>query len=242
MARLSLALAVVLAFLFAALPARAEPARVLFIGNELIDRTDIPGRLAKLAKAMGRDAQVESLAFDGFSLADHWRDPRTQDALKKKWDYVVLQQGPSGLPLERQELLDYTKKFAGPIREAGAKPALLMTWPSSDRQREFPLTLASYRAAAQAVDALLIPAGEAWLRILSKDRRAPLYSGRDNASSLGGDLTVLCSWFALFPAGPREFTDDYVAKVARALDIDESRKETWVDAATRSIDEPLPLR
>ena len=117
-----------------------------------------------------------------------------------------------------------------------------MTWPASDRQREFTLTLASYRAAAQAADAVLIPAGEAWLRVLSKDRRAPLYSGRDNASSVGGDLTVLSIWFTLFPAGPREFTDDYVAKVARALDIDAERKETWVDAATRSIDEPLPLR
>ena len=234
--------AVVLACLLAAFPARAEPTRVLFVGNELIDRTDIPGRLARLAKTMGRDAQVESVAFDGHTLEDHWRDPRTQEALKKKWDYVVLQQGPSALPLERQELLEYAKKFAGPIRAAGAKPALLMTWPTSERQREFPMTIASYRAAAQAADAVLIPAGEAWLRVLSKDRRAQLYSGRDNASSLGGDLTVLSTWFALFPAGPREFTDDYVAKVARALDIDGDRKEAWVDAATRSIDEPLPLR
>ncbi len=231
-----------LACLLAALPARADSKRILFIGNELIDRSEVPARLGKLAQAMGRDAQVESLAFEGHALADHWRDPRTQDALKKKWDYVVLQQGPSALPLERQELLEYAKKFAGPIRAAGARPALLMTWPTSDRQREFPLTIASYRAAAQAIDALLIPAGEAWLRILSKDRRAPLYSGRDNASSVGGDLVVLTTWFALFPAGPQEFTDDYVAKVTRALNIDDERKEAWVDAATRSIDEPLPLR
>ena len=234
--------AFLLACLVATLPARADPARVLFVGTELLDRTEIPARLGKLAKAMGRDLTVESLAFEGYTLADHWRDPRTQDALRKKWDYVVLQQGPSGLPLERQELLDYAKKFAGPIRAAGARPALLMTWPSSDRQREFTLTITAYRAAAQAVDAVLIPAGEAWLRVLSKDRRAPLYSGRENASSLGGDLVVLTSWFALFPAGPQEFTDAYVARVAKALDIDAARQETWIDAATRSIDEPLALR
>jgi len=234
--------ALLLGCLLAALPARAEPARVLFVGNELIDRAEIPARLARLAQAMGRDVQVEALAFEGHTLSDHWRDPRTQEALKKKWDYVVLQQGPSALPLERQELLEYATKLAGPIRATGARPALLMTWPASDRQREFPMTIASYRAAAQAIDAVLIPAGEAWLRILSKDRRAPLYSGRDNASSVGGDLVVLTAWFALFPAGPREFTDDYVAKVARALAIDPERKEAWVDAATRSIDEPLALR
>jgi hypothetical protein len=228
--------------LAAALPALAAPTRILMVGNELIDRPEIPARLAKLARTMGRDVAVESLAFEGHTLADHWRDPRTQEALKKKWDYVVLQQGPSALPLERQELLEYAKKFAGPIRATGARPALLMTWPASDRQREFPMTIASYRAAAQAADALLIPAGEAWLRVLSKDRRTALYSGRDNASSLGGDLTLLSTWFTLFPAGPREFTDDYVARVAKALDIDADRKETWVDAATRSIDEPLPLR
>ena len=234
--------AFLLAFLFAAPPARADSARVLVIGNELVERAELSTRLAKLARAMGHDVQVESAAFDGFSLADHWRDPRTQEALKKKWDYVVLQQGPSALPLERQELLEYARRFAGAIRAAGAKPALLMTWPASDRQREFPLVIASYRAAAQAADAVLIPAGESWLRILSKDRRAPLYSGRENASSVGGDLVVLSMWFALFPAGPREFTDDYVARVAKALDIDADRREAWVDAATRSIDEPLPLR
>ena len=235
-------LAFLLTCLAAALPARADTTRILIVGNELTERAEIPARLAKLAKAMGRDVTIESVAFDGFTLEDHWRDPRTQEALKKKWDYVVLQQGPSGLPLERQELLDYTKKFAGPIREAGAKPALLMTWPAADRQREFQLTLASYRAAAQAADAVLIPAGEAWLRVLSKDRRAPLYSGRDGASSVGGDLVVLSMWFVLFPAGPQEFTDDYVARVAKALDIDAERRETWIDAATRSIDEPLSLR
>jgi hypothetical protein len=234
--------ALLFAYLAAALPARADATRVLIIGNELTERAQIPARLAKLAKDMGREATVESAAFDGFSLADHWRDPRTQEALKKKWDYVVLQQGASGLPLERQELLEYARKFAGPIRAAGARPALLMTWPGSDRQREFPLAIASYRAAAQAADALLVPAGEAWLRVLSKDRRAPLYSGRDGASSVGGDLVVLSLWFTLFPAGPREFTDDYVARVAKALDIEADRRETWVDAATRSIDEPLPLR
>jgi hypothetical protein len=234
--------AFLVACLAAALPARADPTRVLIVGNEIVERAQIPARLAQLAKDMGREATVESVAFDGFSLADHWRDPRTQEALKKKWDYVVLQQGPSALPLERQELLEYVKKFAGPIRAAGARPALLMTWPASDRQREFPLAIAAWRAAAQAADAVLVPAGEAWLRILSKDRRSPLYSGRENASSVGGDLVVLTLWFALFPAGPREFTDDYVARVAKALDIDADRKEAWVDAATRSIDEPLALR
>lgn len=234
--------AVLLACALGAFPARAAPTHVLFIGNELIVRAEIPARLATLAKAMDRDVQVEALAFEGVTLADQWRDPRVQEALKKKWDYVVLQQGPSALPLERQELLEYAQKFAEPIRAAGAKPALLMTWPASDRQREFPMTIASYRSAAQAANAVLIPAGEAWLRILSKDRRAPLYSGHDNASSVGGDLVLLATWFALFPAGPREFTDDYVARVARALNIEPERKEAWVDAATRSIDEPLPLR
>jgi hypothetical protein len=241
MSRVVLAVVLLLCVL-AAGPSVAAPVRVLFIGNELIDAPAIPRRLADLAKAMGKDVEIEAAAFDSYTLYDHLRDDRTLALLDKRWNVVVLQQGPSAGPDERAQLIDSAKRFTERIRAQGATPALFMAWPPSDRLRDFPAAIESYRAAAEATGATLLPVAEAWLRLLSQDKRAALHSGRANASSLGGDLAVLTVWFGLFPAGPREFDDAYVAKIARALDIDPSRRELYLDAATRAIDEPLRLK
>ena len=56
--------------------AAAAPARVLFIGNSLTASTDVPGRLAKLARAMGREIVVDAVTANDFSLEDHWQDGR----------------------------------------------------------------------------------------------------------------------------------------------------------------------
>src|SRR5688572_16494543 len=95
-----------------------KPTRVLFIGNGLTASTDVPGRLAKLAAAMGRSAIVESVTTDDHGLEDHWRDGRAVAAIRKGWDVVVLQQGSSIDAQSRAQLLDYSRRFAEPIRAA----------------------------------------------------------------------------------------------------------------------------
>lgn len=224
-----------------AVPAHSKPVRVLFVGNEAVERVGIPARLGELAKAMGKDAHIESLATTGRTLADQWADARVRAAIAQGWDYVVLQQRPAVAPEEAARLAADAQRFAVPIRAAGAKPALLMTWPRNDRRAEFPAAIASARAAAKAAGAIPIPVAEAWLRILSADGRASLYAGSSSASALGADLAVLTIWFALFPAGPQEFDDAYLARLGRALDMDSARIAGFVDAATRAIDEPLRL-
>ena len=134
------------------------------------------------------------------------------------------------------------KQFAAPIREAGARPALFMAWPTADRSKDFPAAIASYRAAAEANDAILIPVGEAWVRALSKDKRLKLYGDMVHQSSLGSDLTVLTIYLVLFPAGPQEFTEDFVAKAAKALEMPAATRDAFFDAATLAIDEPMALK
>ncbi|MGZ5112311.1 MAG: hypothetical protein ACXWG8_05165 [Usitatibacter sp.] len=226
----------------AAQTALPKTSRILFIGNSLTFATDIPGRLAKLARAMGKDAVIESVALPSYSLEDHWNDGRALAAIRKGWDVVVLQQGTSAHAEGREQLVQYSKKFAPPIREAGARPALYMVWPLSDRPRDFPAAIESYRLAAQAVDGLLIPVGEAWFRALTKDRKVRLYGDSIHPSSLGSDLTVLTIYLSLFPAGRYEFNEAYVAKIAGVLEMQESRRDLFFDAATLAIDEPLALK
>jgi hypothetical protein len=236
------AVLLVSAALAAAASAPAAPQRILFIGNSLVSDAGLPERLDKLARAMGRAAVVESVAAPDFSLADHWAEGRALAAIRKGWDVVVLQQGPSARPESRAALVEDARRFAVPIRAAGAKPALLMVWPAANRAGDFPDVIRAYRQAAQAVDGILLPAGEAWLRVIAKDRDARLYGDALHPSSLGADLAVLAMYLTLFPAGPREFDDAFVEKMARALDLPGKYREPFVDAATRAIDEPMALR
>ena len=241
-----IALLVLLAGLAFSAPAAPEAGlqrqRILFVGNSLTYTGDIPGRLAKLAQAMGRAAVVESIALPGYSLQDHWEDGRAAAAIRKGWDVVVLQQGTSARHPDRSQLLEYARRFAPLIRQSGAKPAIYMVWPTSDRMQDFRGAIASHREAAAAIDAVLVPVGEAWLRAISADKRLRLYADAIHPGSLGTDLAVLTFYFALFPAGPQEFDDAFVARVGRALDLPPDRRDALVDAATRAIDEPMALQ
>ena len=219
----------------------AKPTRILFIGNSLTYTTDIPKRLETLANAMGRPTHAESAAFPSYSLEDHWRDGRAMAAIEKGgWDIVVLQQGSS--LLARDELIDYAKRFSGPIRRIGAKPALYMVWPLQDRKSEFAGVIESYRAAASAVDGILLPVGEAWLRAFSKQPKARLYSDQIHPSSIGSDLAVLTIYLSIFPAGPQEFTEEYMQKIAKVLEMPREQVDLFFDVATRAIDEPLKFK
>ena len=227
----------------AADPATSPPTRILFIGNSLTYWTDLPQRIAGVAKATGRAVEVESVAFPAYSLEDHWSDGRALAAIRKgRWDHVVLQQGTSAHEQGRAQLIEYAGKFAGPIRAAGAKPAVYMVWPLADRPRDFPATIESYRLAAKAIDATLLPAGEAWFRVLGRAPRTRLYTDGIHPSSLGSDLAALAIYFGLFPAGPQEFDEAFVATVARSLDMQPELRDLFIDAAPRAIDEPIGLR
>lgn len=222
--------------------AAANSLRILFIGNSLTYTNDLPARLARVAEATGRQAIVESVTRTGYSLEDHWKEKTAEAALHRKWDVVVLQQDSSESPAGRAQLVEFTRRFAQPIREAGAKPALYMVWPLASRPKDFSAVIESYRAAALAADALVLPAGEAWLRALSEDHALKLYSDRIRPSRAGSDLAVLAIYFSLFPAGPQEFDEAFVAKIASVLDIPVKSRDLFFDAATRAIDSPLPIR
>jgi hypothetical protein len=158
--------------------AAAEPLRVLFIGNSLTAWNDLPNIFASLTQAGGHERPVtRTIAIGGFSLEDHWNRGDAQKAIAEgKWDFVVLQQGPSALAESRRLLVDYTRRFAEVARASGATPALYMVWPSTSRASDFPGVSTSYSAAARAVDGRLLAAGDAWRQVLREHRDIALYS------------------------------------------------------------------
>jgi hypothetical protein len=149
--------------------------RVLFIGNSLTYFNEMPAMLATLLRDSGSDGVlVASVARPSYGLEDHWTQSVTFDRIAEGWDVVVLQQGPSATE-GRPSLLEYSKKFATPIRDAGAIPALYMVWPSEERRSDFPGVSSSYSDAADMIDGLLFPAGEAWLAAWRLNASLPLY-------------------------------------------------------------------
>jgi hypothetical protein len=161
---------------------------VLFVGNSLTYVNDLPATVANLGEMSGDTIRVATSAAPDLALIDHLNGG--SDALQQLqlggWKYVVLQQGPSTLPINRDSLILWTKMFDPYIHAAGARAALFMVWPSSDRIDFFDDVRISYQQAAQAVNGIFMPAGAAWQKAWATDSSLSFYGGDGyHPSSLG---------------------------------------------------------
>jgi hypothetical protein len=189
-------------------PVGSGELRVLFIGNSLTEYNDLPGMLESLLADAGLQPTIVSLARPATGLMDHWELPSVHHRIADGWDVVVLQQGPSATE-GRPSLLEYSERFAPEIRAAGAVPAMYMVWPAESRSFDFPGVSDSYSDAADLIDGLLFPAGEAWLDAWNLDADVPLYGGdRFHPSPLGSYLAALVMYEQLTGLDPRAVTSD----------------------------------
>jgi hypothetical protein len=194
------ALALVLAAAGSAAPPKAL--RVLFVGNSLTFTNDLPAVTAGLARSHGRALEYKTIAFGGYALEDHWAQGDARAALATgNWDVVVMQQGPSALPESQANLRAWAIRWADEAAKYGTRPALLTVWPESYRKSALVDVIASYRRAAQASGAELLPAGDAWRLAWRCAPRLPLY-GPDgfHPGSLGTYAAGLVAYGRLFHA------------------------------------------
>jgi hypothetical protein len=125
------------------------PERVLFVGNSFTFVNDLPGTFASLARsAPGRGAgpAVDSVAYSGYTLAQHLADaqgtgpnPRlaallgNADAGPVTWNHVVLQEqseipGFDPTDPERVASMNAVVALSGLAAATGATTVLFMTW------------------------------------------------------------------------------------------------------------------
>ena len=176
---------------------------VLFIGNSLTYVNDVPGIVQALAdSAGGPPLAVETVAFPDYALIDHWNEGIASgrargEIAKRGWKFVVLQQGPSSVELNRDTLRLATKLFAQDLSRIGATPALFSAWPTIDRRQDFPRAIESYTLAASDVNGVLLPIAAAWIAAWKRDSTLALYSDGLHASVAGSYLSALVIYAGL---------------------------------------------
>jgi hypothetical protein len=168
--------------------------RVLFLGNSLTYTNDLPGTVAAIGLAAGDTIRVQAVVAPNVALIDHvtGKTNAVEAIEAAHWDYVVLQQGPTSLPIYRDTLVLATKWLQPYIRAAGGRSAQLMVWPSATQRATFDEVRRSAQLASRAVGGVFLPAGEAWRAAWSAGPRIALY-GPDgfHPSALGTYLTAL---------------------------------------------------
>ncbi len=169
---------------------------ILFIGNSLTYFNDLPGILEELLKHTEiKEVKIESVTLPNYGLQDHWINSKVHTKIaENSWDVVVLQQGPSATE-GRPSLLEYSQKFAEEIKKIGGTTAMYMVWPANSRSFDFDGVSDSYQTAADLVDGILFPAGEAWREAWKKDETLELYGSDGFHPSLTGSYLAALVMF-----------------------------------------------
>ena len=201
--------------------------RVLFIGNSLTEANGLPAMVETLSRQGGTPISTASVVFGGFSLEDHWNQGTAQRRIAEGgWSIVVLQQGPSSLPESQIALREWTRRFDTVIRASGARTALYMVWPESNRRDAFDAVSRSYAQAAEGVTGMLMPVGEAWRGAWRRDPDVPLY-GPDgfHPTPTGTYLAALVIYQQITGRSPVGLPASTEMSATRALLLQEAAQE-----------------
>ncbi|HEY0969877.1 MAG TPA: hypothetical protein VGE02_02745 [Gemmatimonadales bacterium] len=191
------------------LPAPAGPRligegrRALFIGNSYLYTQDIPGIVQALAASTGDQLAVETVAGPDMALIDHWRSGLARAEIAKgRWEWVILQQGPSSTAINRDSLRLVTALFDADIRAVSGTTTLFSAWPSAARRADFDAAIASYTTAATAVGGKLLPVASGWLAAWARDPSVQLYVDGLHPSAEGAYLSALVVYAKLLGKTP----------------------------------------
>lgn len=171
---------------------------VLFVGNSLTYSNNLPQLVENAAAEEGVKMKTDMLALPNYALVDHLADGKLQKMISTgKYDYVVVQQGPSSQEEGRQMLLDTAPVLDGLCKKSGAQLTYFMVWPSREYYHTFNGVIANYTAAAKSVNAMLCPVGKHWKEVT--DTGDFSYYGFDgfHPSQKGSELVARVIWETL---------------------------------------------
>ena len=136
---------------------------ILFIGNSLTYTNNLPMLVEKEAKSKGFLIKTKTIANPNYAIVDHWNNGEVQKEISsKKYDYVIVQQGPSSQSQGKKLLIEYGKKLSDLCKRNNTKLCFFMVWPSLQYYYTFDGVIKNYREAATITNSLLCPVGEVW--------------------------------------------------------------------------------
>ena len=203
--------------------------RILFIGNSLTFWND--GLWVHLERMAGRATPPVALTtgrsvFPGAFFKSLWERREPRDAIRSRaYDVVVLQED---LPETRvEDFREHARRFVGEVKQAGARPVLLMAWAYS---RLGWITMAeiaaAHRAAAAELKVDVAPVGLAWERARQQRAALNLYApDREHPSVAGTYLTTAVVYATVFSKDPAAL--EYVPTGISADDAAFLRRVAW---------------
>ncbi|MBQ0788406.1 MAG: SGNH/GDSL hydrolase family protein [Oceanihabitans sp.] len=149
---------------------------ILFIGNSLTYTNNLPELVKKYAKQKRIRIHTKMVAFPNHAIEDHWNDRKVQKLISsKKYDFVIIQQGPSSQYNGRKMLLEYGKKYSDLCKINEAKLCYFMVWPSLHNYHTFDGVIKNYADAASINNAILFPVGAAWKNYIDTTNNKKYY-------------------------------------------------------------------
>lgn len=141
----------------------AQTTKVLFVGNSLTYTNNLPSLVEKEAKSKGFKIKASMVALPNYALIDHWDDGEIQKRIMNgKYDYVIVQQGPSSQEEGRRMLREDGAKISALCERYETRLVYFMVWPSRTYYYTYDGVIRNHRDAAEENNALLCPVGEVW--------------------------------------------------------------------------------
>ncbi len=162
---------------------------ILFIGNSLTYINNLPKLVKENAKLQGIEIDAKMIAFPNYAIIDHWNDGEVQKLItSKKYDFVIIQQGPSSQNNGRKMLIEYGEKYSALCKLNDTKLCYFMVWPSLNNYHTFDDVIKNYKDAASINNSILLPVGEVWKAYFDRTNDFQYYSSDGFHPSLKGSL------------------------------------------------------
>jgi hypothetical protein len=174
---------------------------ILFVGNSLTYTNDLPQILVKHAESKGKKIKTESLTLPNYALVDHLAEGKVQKLVdSKKYNFVIVQQGPSSQEEGRKLLFEAAEIFKDLCAKNDAKLAFYMVWPAHANYHHFDGVIKNYTEAASKSNAILCPVGKVWKDYIDKTNDLTYY-GQDlfHPSEKGSQVVSEVIYNSLFP-------------------------------------------
>lgn len=167
--------------------------KILYIGNSLTQANDLPSMVTAIAKQDSVDIIFKDMSIGGTSLEDHWNQGLIQTEIRNgKYNFVILQQGPSSLPASQALLMEYVQKIKTVCVINKSNVCVYMVWPEKARLSFLDNVIDGYTQSALQTQSILAPGGLAWKHAWNLDPTLPLYSSDDfHPSIMGSFLAAL---------------------------------------------------